>query len=255
MRGSAFFFLILGLRELDDAFADFGDEYLGGDDDGKDAQQDEGNLIPVEQVQSRVQRHANAARADEADYGGLAHVDVPTEEGDAPERGGDLRPVALDDDRGPRGARCLERLNGAGVALFEGFGEQLAAETDGAESDGDRAGEGPRSEDRHEEDRPDQRVDRAGGYQDELGKPVECRDLGDVVGSHEPDREGHDQGQNRAERGDVERLDECVMHAFGVVAGIHGPHAGKQVRDLGRGVVEEFGDDFHGPHGHDQHSH
>ena len=76
------------------ALADLRDDDLGDDHHGEDRDQDQRDPVPLEQVQRGVERHADAAGADQAQHRRLAHVDVPAEQRDRPERGLHLRPVA-----------------------------------------------------------------------------------------------------------------------------------------------------------------
>jgi len=53
--------------------------HLGGYDDRKDRDQDHRRAVPLKQVEGGVERHADAARAHQAEHRRFAHVDVPAE--------------------------------------------------------------------------------------------------------------------------------------------------------------------------------
>lgn len=67
---------------LEQAAAEVGDDDFGDDDDGEDSQQDDGNAVPLEEVDGRIHDHADTARADQAEHRGFAHVDVPAQQHD-----------------------------------------------------------------------------------------------------------------------------------------------------------------------------
>ena len=134
------------------------------------------DAVPLEEVQRGVERHADAAGADQAEHRRLAHVDVPAKQRDRPERRPHLRPVAerqraTATARRPRSSASI----GPRLRLLERFAEQLADEADRAERDRQRAGERAGPEDADEEQRPDQRIDRARRHEDQLREQVERR--------------------------------------------------------------------------------
>src|ERR1700682_6014112 len=63
-----------------DVLAHLRDHDLRGDDDDHDGDQYQCDAIPLEEIERGIQRHADAARADQSEHGRLAHVDVPPEQ-------------------------------------------------------------------------------------------------------------------------------------------------------------------------------
>ena len=145
------------------------------DHDREDHEQHQPDLVPVEIVERGIERHAEAAAADEAEHGGFADVDVPAEQRDRQEGRLHLRPVALEQDRERRGAGGGQRLDRAGLRLLDRLGQEFAGEADRVHGDREHAGERAGAEHRDEEQRPDQRVDRARRDQDEAADGVEDR--------------------------------------------------------------------------------
>ena len=134
------------------------------------------------------------------EHRGLAHVDVPAEQRDRPERGPHLRPVTEGHPRHPRRAGGRQRLDGPRLRLLERLAEQLADEADRAEGDGQRAGQRAGAENADEEQRPDQRVDRARRHQDQLCEQVDRRERHQVVGGEDSDGKCQHQREQRAQR-------------------------------------------------------
>ena len=117
---------------LEQAAAEVGDDDFGDDDNGEDGQQDDCDAVPFKEVDGRVHDHADAARADQAEYGGFAHVDVPAQQHDGPEGRFDGRPVAVKNLAGLGRAGRFQGFDAAARHFFQRFAKQFADEADGA---------------------------------------------------------------------------------------------------------------------------
>src|SRR5215207_9942144 len=106
----------IGSPASDDAGANEGHRHLGQDDDGEDGRKDDGDLVPVEEVESGIEGHSDPAGPVEAEDRRFADVDIPAEQRDRPEGGPRLRPIAKNDGGQLRRARRRQRLDRAAVA-------------------------------------------------------------------------------------------------------------------------------------------
>ena len=66
-----------------------------------------------------------------------------------------------------RTARSLQRLDRLGIDFFNAFVEQLANKPDRSQSDGQKSGQRPGSDYGHQQQIPDQQVNRSGGHNDQ----------------------------------------------------------------------------------------
>src|ERR671925_17872 len=114
----------------DDLASDPRSRDFGDDDDREDDQKNQPGLVPIQIGESGIEGHAEAAAADEAENGGLAHIDVPAKNRDREERRLYLRPVALQENGQRRGARRRECLDRTAARLLDGFGEEFSGEAD-----------------------------------------------------------------------------------------------------------------------------
>src|SRR2546427_2793915 len=115
------------MREsLQDPLANDGDDDLGQDHDYENCEQDDRNALPLEEVERGIERHADAAGADQAEHRGFADVDVPAKQRDRPERQLDLRPVAESESRQRRRAGRVQRLDGAMARFLGRLPERIA---------------------------------------------------------------------------------------------------------------------------------
>src|SRR5712691_11628192 len=219
---------------------------FGGDHDREDDEQHEAGAIPVEIVERGFQRHAEAAAADQAEHRRFADVDVPAEDRDREKSGLYLRPVALGEDREPRRAGGGERLDRARLRLLDRFREYFSGEADRVHGDGERARERAGAEYRDEEKRPHHGVHRTRRDQNETGDGVERDRARDVARGQQRDEACQEDGEDRAERRRVQRLDQRRVHAFAVPRPVDRPHAGEHLRGLRRRVLQEFGNDLDG---------
>ena len=112
-----------------------GGDDLGDDHDREDRDQHQRRPGPTEEVRCAVSSAMPMPpRADEAEHGRFAHVDVPAEQRDRQNAGFDLRPVALEQDRErPGRAGGGQRLDRAGLRFLERLAEELADEADRTE--------------------------------------------------------------------------------------------------------------------------
>src|SRR5262245_6394068 len=113
------------------------------------------------------------------------------------------------------------------------------------ERDRERSSKRARPEHRDEKERPDQRVHRARGNEDELREVVEARVRRQVARSKEGNRHRHRHGEHGAEGGDVERVEQWRLHAVGIEAPRDRPHPAQHVADLRWGVIDEFRNHLH----------
>src|SRR3954465_8746049 len=112
-------------RSLKDSLANLRCGDFGCDHHAEDRDEDHGRAIPLEEIECGVERHADAARADQTEHRRFAHVDVPAEENDAPEGRTPLGPVTLERNRQPRRAARLQRLDAAAIGFLERLAEEL----------------------------------------------------------------------------------------------------------------------------------
>ena len=180
------------------------------------------------------------------EHRGLAHVDVPAEERDRPERGLDLRPVAVGHARQPRragGGRAPR--SGRGCASSSASPKSLPTKPieRNAMASVPASAPGPKIAD--EEQRPHQRVDRARRHQDQLREQIERRERHEVVRGEDADRQRQHQREQRAQRGDVDRLHQRVVHALGIVRPSRSATCARTGRRTCSGAsYEELGDDL-----------
>ena len=125
-----------------DSVPDLG-RYPFTDNHGADYdEQDQRNLCPIKLRDGRVELETDAAGADQAEYGRLANIDAPAENGNAGERRHDLRDDAVGRHLRARRAGRAHGFHLALIDLFDRFVEQLGAKADRAQRDSDDAGEG-----------------------------------------------------------------------------------------------------------------
>ena len=75
--------------------------------------------------------------------------------------------------------------------------------------------------------------------------------LCDVSRRQQSDRKTQDQGQKCAQRGNVESLDQGVVHPLGVIGPVHRPHTPEEIQGLLGRIVEKLRNDLdpaQGPH-------
>ena len=144
---------------------------------------------------------------------------------------------------------------GPGCASSQRLAEELADEADRAKGNGEGAGQCPRSEDADEKQRPNERIYRPGRHQDQLGEQVDRRERDEVVRGEDADRECQDERQQSAQRCDVDRFQQRVVHAPLVVRPVDRPHAREEVRDLLRRIGQELRNDLDGLRRHDDRRH
>jgi hypothetical protein len=126
----------------------------------------------------------------------------------------DLRHDAVVDHLRAGGAGGAIASTCVGVDLLDRLVEQLADEADRAQRDGDDAGQHAGPEDRDQQQRPDQRVDRARRDDDEQRqRPHEQRARRGVARGQEGHRHGDHDAEQGAERGDVDRVPQRPARA------------------------------------------
>src|SRR5690606_41700484 len=105
-------------------------QYFTQHDDADDGEQNGADKVVVEALECREQRAADTARAHDSHHGGVAQVGVELVGGKAHEPCEHLRHDCKDNHVGEGRSACANRFHLFERDLFDGFGEQLADETD-----------------------------------------------------------------------------------------------------------------------------
>ena len=104
----------------------------------------------------------------------------------------------------------------------------------------ERAGQRARAEDRDEQQRPYQRVDRTARHQQQSRDMIEQAAGREIVRRRQPDRKGDDHRYDGAECRDMQRFDQRIVHALRIMRKSDRPHAAQQIGHLLRRIEQEF---------------
>ena len=150
----------------------------------------------------------DAAGADDADDGRGAGVRFDVVEHLAGDHRQHLRDQAEADLVQLAAAQRGHALDRLAVGGLDGFGIELAEGAEIAGHDGEHAGEGAEPDDIDPDQRPDQRIDAADRVERAPGEEVHDAVGDDVARGEEAEREGEDGGEDRAEEGDGDGLEQ-----------------------------------------------
>src|SRR5699024_10681002 len=124
----------------------------------EDQYENDAGAAPLQRSDGTVELQADSTCAHEAHDGGFPYVDVPAVHGSADESGHHLRDDTIARYLRLARPRGRERLNGPRIDFLDRLEQQLADEADGTQGNRQDAGQQPRSDDAHEQQRPDERV-------------------------------------------------------------------------------------------------